>query len=138
MTLVSQACRGRARGQTFPTMLSNNLKKIAAYQQKIAALERQLAKVNSRLLALPAKFGFKSVDDLIAALRTAQASAGAGKAVAAGKPRRKRATITPEMKQQLKKLVEAGKTAPVIAKALGISIPSVYKTKKDLGLVGGK
>jgi DNA-binding CsgD family transcriptional regulator len=35
----------------------------------------------------------------------------------------------------VKKLVEGGKTGSQIAKALGISLPSVQNIKKSLGLV---
>jgi hypothetical protein len=54
---------------------------------------------------------------------------------AAGKKRGKRARITPELKAQVKILVEAGKTGTVIAKELGISLPSVQNIKKEFGLV---
>jgi hypothetical protein len=54
---------------------------------------------------------------------------------AAGKKRGKRARITPELKAQVKALVEAGKTGAVIAKELGISLPSVQNIKKEFGLV---
>jgi len=39
------------------------------------------------------------------------------------------------MKQELKALVGQGKTGAVIAKTLGISLPSVQNIKKELGLV---
>lgn len=117
-------------------MISTSLKKIADYQKKIAALEKQMARQNKRLLALPGKLGFKSVDELVAALRVAQG--GSGEKAAAPKPRRKRAVITAETKAQVKKLVEAGKSGSQIAKAVGISLPSVYNIKKALGLTQGK
>ncbi len=49
--------------------------------------------------------------------------------------RKKRAVITPATEQALKKMVKAGKTGAQIAKALGISIPSVHNVKKRVGLV---
>ena len=52
----------------------------------------------------------------------------------AGK-RRKRAIITADTKAQVKSLVIAGKTGGEIAKAIGISLPSVQNIKKELGLV---
>lgn len=116
-------------------MISNSLKKIADYQKKIATLEKQMVRQKKRLLALPGKLGFKSVDELIAALRAAQGGSGDK---AAAKPRRKRAKITAETKAQVKKLVEAGKSGSQIAKAVGISLPSVYNIKKALGLTSGK
>ncbi len=70
------------------------------------------------------------------------AAAVAGKHVAAAKPkapakkkRRKRAVITDATKAEVKKLVEAGKSGGEIAKAVGISLPSVQNVKKALGLV---
>ena len=39
---------------------------------------------------------------------------------------------------KVKKLVEDGKTGAEIAKAAGISLPSVHNVKKSLGLVGKK
>jgi hypothetical protein len=49
--------------------------------------------------------------------------------------RRKRSVITDETRSSVKKLVEGGKTGSQIAKALGISLPSVQNIKKALGLV---
>lgn len=118
-------------------MKIDTLQELAKYQQKVAALEKELGKLNRRLLALPAKFGFKSVDELIAALRTAAkggAKAARGKAGRTG-GRRKRAVITAEMKQKVKTLSEGGKTGAEIARAVGISLPSVQNIKNELGLV---
>jgi hypothetical protein len=44
-------------------------------------------------------------------------------------------TVTDEMRTEPKKLVEEGKTGAEIAKALKISLPSVYNVKKALGLI---
>jgi DNA-binding CsgD family transcriptional regulator len=52
-----------------------------------------------------------------------------------GGPRRKRAVITAATKAQVKALTQAGKTGAEIAKAAGISLPSVQNIKKALGLV---
>jgi hypothetical protein len=49
--------------------------------------------------------------------------------------RRRRAVITDETRSSVKKLVGSGKTGTQIAKALGISLPSVQNIKKALGLV---
>ncbi|MCM2304928.1 MAG: ParB/RepB/Spo0J family partition protein, partial [Elusimicrobia bacterium] len=53
------------------------------------------------------------------------------------KPARKtkRARITDDTRVQVKRLVEAGKTGAAIAKAVGISLPSVQHIKRQLGLV---
>lgn len=42
------------------------------------------------------------------------------------------------MKAEVKKLVQAEKTGPQIARAVGISLPSVQNIKKELGLVKAK
>jgi DNA-binding CsgD family transcriptional regulator len=39
------------------------------------------------------------------------------------------------MREEVKKMVEAGKTGSEIAKAIGVSLPSVQNIKKKLGLV---
>jgi hypothetical protein len=91
------------------------------------------------LAALPAKFGFANVADFAAAVATAAGGKPAGQVAAeppaTGKKRRKRAKITAETKAEVKKLVAAGKTGSAIAKAVGISLPSVQNIKKELGLV---
>lgn len=113
-------------------MNANALKKLAQYQKKIAQLERSMVK----LTQLPAKFGFKSMDDFIAALRQVD-TAGSGSGLVAQKAtkRRKRAVITADTKLKVKQLVAAKKTGQEIARALGISLPSVQNIKKALGLV---
>lgn len=47
----------------------------------------------------------------------------------------KRAVINAEVRAEVKKLVESGRTGAEIAKAVGISLPSVQNIKKALGLV---
>jgi hypothetical protein len=99
---------------------------------KIKLLESTKAKVAK---LLPRKYGFASTQAFIKALRSV-----AGKSVVkagqkiAGK-RRKRAVITAATKAKVKELVTAGKTGSEIAKAVGISLPSVQNIKKELGLV---
>lgn len=113
--------------------------KLAKARQQVAALEQKLSRGNRKLLVLPAKYGFKSMDAFIAAL---QQAAGSSRGAANGTEstvsrvsRKRRAKITPETKQQVKALVKDGKTGSEIAKALSISLPSVQNIKKELGLV---
>ena len=117
-------------------MVINKLQELAKYQKKIAALEKELGAHHAKLRALPGKLGYKSSGELIAALHAADKTgqAPARKARKSGR-RKQRAKITPEMKQKLKALVEAGKTGGAIAKTLGISLPSVQNIKNELGLV---
>lgn len=109
---------------------------LAKHQRKIAALEKEMSSANRKLLALPAKFGFKSMNDFIAELHAASGKSGksAPKAPTAT-GRKKRAVITADTKAKVKSLANDGKTGAEIAKALNISLPSVQNIKKELGLV---
>lgn len=110
--------------------------RIAEYQKKIAALEKEVEMQNRKLLVLPARHGFKSMNDFIAALQAAAGQPGKNAATSApAKARKKRAVITPETKAKVKSLAGDGKTGAEIGKALGISLPSVQNIKKELGLV---
>jgi hypothetical protein len=112
--------------------------KLAALKKQIATLESQLSRNNNKLVKLPAKFGFKSMDAFIGAL---QAAAGGRKtalpAAKASTPtgRKPRAKITSETKTKVKAMVGQDKTGAEIAQALNISLPSVQNIKKELGLV---
>lgn len=118
-------------------MASNTYAKLQALKQQVASLEAQLTKNNHQLLALPGKFGFKSMDAFIGALRAASGgkSAAPAKAAQSSSGRKPRAKITPETKAKVKELVKAEKTGAEIAQALNISLPSVQNIKKELGLV---
>ena len=117
-------------------MSKNPIAELEYHRKKAAALEKKAAKYNQRLLGLPKKMGFKTIDALIEALKLASKSgrdaAPTGKVKAKS---RKRAKITPKIEAKVKALVEEGKTGLEIAKAVGISIPSVANIKKKLGLV---
>jgi DNA-binding NarL/FixJ family response regulator len=127
-------------------MITDSIKQLAAARAKVAQLEQSIsAELISELAALPAKFGFDSLAAFVSAVRAAggkRRGRPAGKAVVAanakGGKRRKRATITDAMRAEVKKLTEAGKTGNEIAKAVGISLPSVHNIKKQLGLTGKK
>jgi DNA-binding NarL/FixJ family response regulator len=116
--------------------------KLAQAEAKLAA-DRVLA-----LSKLPADYGYASLNDFIKALKDAAGKGGKGKSAKAAKGKKaakapkapkaakgKRAKITPEVKAEVKAMVDAGKTGSEIAKALGISAPSVQNIKKELGLV---
>lgn len=135
-----------------------------ALEKKKAELEKlqqELEQTREKeLTSLPRQVGFESVDELIKALApfasprlkglltggsptrrraTGRATSGTGEASAHGANastggKRKRARITDEMKAEVKKLVEEGKTGAEIAAAVGISLPSVANIKKALGL----
>lgn len=125
-------------------MLTDKLKALEATKAKLAELQESVAaELNKELAALPARYGFDSVPAFVKAVQAAsrgKASRGAAKTSASAAPanggkRRKRAVITQETRAKVKSMVEAGKTGGEIAKAVGISLPSVQNIKKALGLV---
>lgn len=117
-------------------MVTDKLQKLRQYQKQMAQLEKELGRFNAKLLALPGKHGFKSMNAFIDALRAAAGSSGVRpKSAAVASGRKPRAKITAETKQKLKAMVQDGKTGSQIAKALNISLPSVQNIKKELGLV---
>ncbi|MBA3850177.1 MAG: hypothetical protein C0502_09320 [Opitutus sp.] len=116
-------------------MVTEKIQKLREYQRQMAKIEKELARYNAKLAALPAKHGFKSMDAFIDALRAS--GSGKGKTVrsAESSSRKPRVKITTETKQKVKAMVSDGKTGGQIAKALNISVPSVQNIKKELGLV---
>lgn len=133
-------------------MLTDKLKELQAARTRIASLEQSIAvELNRELAGLPAKYGFDSAAAFAKAVAVAgdgrrgrgrrrgrgpaAAPAAPAKAAGKGRKRRKRAVITDETRTDVKKMVGAGKTGNEIAKALGISLPSVQNIKKALGLV---
>jgi DNA-binding CsgD family transcriptional regulator len=124
-------------------MVSEKMKELEATKAKLAALEKSIAtELRLELGSLPAKYGFESVKAFIAALKESSTGGRGGKRVAKKKKsagaRRKRAVITTETRDELKKMVEDGKTGGEIAEKLGISLPSVQNIKKSMGLVRKK
>jgi hypothetical protein len=121
-------------------MVTDKIKALAATKAKVAELEKSIAaELNRELAGLPGKYGFESLPAFFSAVRAASRgktrATSSAKATAPAGKRRKRAVITAETKSKVKSLVEAGKTGGEIAKAVGISLPSVQNIKKALGLV---
>ena len=117
-------------------MVTNKLKLLETTKAKVAKLEQAIQREMARELAsLPRKYGFSSTQAFLDAVRSVAGKglAKAGKKLA--RPRRKRAVITAATKAKVKGLVTAGKTGAEVAKAVGISLPSVQNIKKELGLV---
>jgi hypothetical protein len=121
-------------------MISNKLKKIATMRAKLLALETSVAiERRNELAELPQRYGFENAAAFVKAVK----AAGSGKhprgpkraTPGAGRKRRKRAHITDEIRADVKKLAGEGKTGGEIAKATGISLPSVQNIKASLGLV---
>jgi hypothetical protein len=133
-------------------MVTDKIKELEAARAKLANLEQSIAdELNKELSSLPAKYGFASVEEFVAAVKGSSGSgarrgrprgrpAGSATKAAApkkgrGRKRRTRAVITDETRAQVKKMVDGGKTGAQIAEALSISLPSVQNIKKALGLV---
>jgi hypothetical protein len=122
-------------------MVTEKIKQLTEYQSKVDTLKKEIAsQLKHDLSSLHTKYGFETPVDLIKAIKASAGGKRPGRVAKAasstsGKKKRKRAKITPEMKQKLKSMVDAGKTGTVIAKSLGISLPSVQNIKKELGLV---
>lgn len=124
-------------------MITDKLKELAALRAKAAALEEQVAAEQTQELAsLPAQYGFADATAFLAAVRAATGNRRGRrpgvqpkKAALGGSKRKARAVITDETRAEVKKLVQGGKTGAEIAKAVGISLPSVQNIKKALGLV---
>jgi hypothetical protein len=124
----------------FNRMVTDKIKELASAIARVERLENELAsELPKELAKLPGQYGFGDIGSFIRALKSSAATksgrpAKAKKAVV----RRKRAQITDATRAMVKKLVGAGKTGSQIAKALGISLPSVQNIKKALGLVKGR
>ena len=129
-----------------------------SFTDQIAELEKAKAKIiqaEAKLAAdrvaalakLPREYGYASLNEFIKALTAAIGKAGKGKkskgakTVKSSKPaktkagKRKRAKLTPELKQQVIAAVQAGDSGAKIAKTFSISLPSVQNIKKAAGLV---
>ena len=120
-------------------MVTSYIKQAARIRRTLARLERRIARrLPIELAELPAKFGYATAGEFIAAVesvsgRRRRRRAGPRKAVV--RKTRKRAVITAATRARVKRLVKSGKPGSAIAKAVGISLPSVQNIKKALGLV---
>jgi DNA-binding NarL/FixJ family response regulator len=116
-------------------MIANKLKEIETAKARIAALEQSIAnELKAELAQLPGRYGFESAKAFIKAVKAA--TGGSDRRTGGpGVKRRTRATITDEMRNEVKKLAEGGKTNAFIAAKIGISVPSVHNIKKAFGLV---
>jgi hypothetical protein len=118
-------------------MLSEKIKYQALLKARVADLERAIATdLRDELARLPRQFGFSDTASFVAALRRAS-SEGNGKRTPSIREggSRKRARITDEIRSRVREMVEEGATGAVIAKRVGISLPSVHNIKSALGLV---
>ncbi len=127
---------------------TEQLAELEKAKAKLAQAEAKLSADRVAALAkLPSDYGYSDLNDFMKALKDAAGKApkAKGKRGKAGKAPKaapapkaakgKRAKITDEVKAQVKALADAGKTGAEIAKALGISQPSVQNIKKAFGMV---
>jgi DNA-binding NarL/FixJ family response regulator len=131
---------------------------LARKQAEVANLEQELrAAQAAQFTGLPAQLGLDSIDAVIKALaphasprlKGALAKAFGGKlptpavveapvesepAPAAKGERRKRTTVTPELKDAIVQALQAGKTASAVAEECGVSPATVNNIKRAAGL----
>jgi hypothetical protein len=128
-------CPNPANLLSSVTMIANKLKEIEAAKARLAALELSVeADLKAELALLPQQFGFASAKAFIKAVKAATGG-NPGKSTRGAGKRRTRAVITDEMRAEVKKMAEEGKTGGFIAAKIGISLPSVQNIKKAFGLV---
>ncbi len=126
-------------------MLSASIKEIELYKSKIAGLEKKIIAEQKKLSSLHRKLGYSSRAELIKALMALGPSGRsvsktgkkvAGKAKSTGvKGRRKRTTITPELKASIVKALKAGGKGIKVAKDFGVSVPTIQNIKTEAGLI---
>ena len=117
-------------------MKPTELKKLLAVRQKLSAIEAKLGKKMQREMAsLPEKYGYRSMESFIAALKELSGGGGKGSGKGRGKGKRKRGKVTEEIIQKVKALFEAEKTGAEVAAAVGLSLPTIQIIKKKLKLV---
>ena len=125
-------------------MITSKIRKLASLRERIAQLELVIeTELYEDFLGIHRRYGFADVESFLGAVRAAAGGRGGArgpgrpkKAAAAPAPKaRKRAKSTDSIRARVKKLVEAGKTGSQIAKAVGVSLPSVQNIKSALGMV---
>ncbi len=127
------------------------LQQLEIARARVAELEQAVAdELNAELANLHARYGFDDVEVFLVAVKDAAlkpgrrgrpAKAKAVESLPIEEKPRKRAKITNAIRAKVKKLIEAGQSGSKVAKAVGISLPSVQNIKKAFGLVkprGGK
>jgi hypothetical protein len=125
-------------------MVTSKIKQLDAVRAKLAHLEKTVEiELRQELSVLHKKYGFPDLEPFFKAVRAAvgggiegaRRKPGRPKKTAAAPKTRKRAKITAAIRARVKKLVKAGKSGSQVAKAVGISLPSVRNIKKAAGLV---
>ncbi len=115
----------------MPKMINPLIQELAKAKAKVIQLEQAIVK---ELASLPSVYGFSSTEELVSALHSAKGRSSRPKKPSAPRAR-KRAVITDSVRAEVRKMLKAGKSGAEIAKAVGISLPSVQNIKKAFGLV---
>jgi DNA invertase Pin-like site-specific DNA recombinase len=116
------------------------MQQLAAYKAKVERLEKTINDERVALLRrLHTDTGFASREELIAALRGIggggrRGPKPGGSTTKGGRKRKKRAKITPELRDQIIAAVKAGGTGNAVASKFGVSLPTVQNIKRDAGL----
>jgi hypothetical protein len=116
-------------------MINPIIRRLAQARATAVKLEQSFVR---ELASLPKAYGFDSLKEFIAAVEASGRGkrSGAKRAKKPSKPKtRKRAVITDSVRGRVKALLKAGKSGSQVAKAVGISLPSVQNIKKAVGLV---
>lgn len=102
--------------------------KIEKMVNALAKAKAQLQQLQSSVLVgLPAKCGYESTEAFIRAVRAANGDEVEDR-------RRSRGKVTDETKALVQKLAGDGETLKAIAAATKLSVPTICKLKRDLGL----
>jgi hypothetical protein len=121
-------------------MLTPKMQQLATYKAKVEKLEKSISAERVALLRrIHTEAGFDSREELIAALRElgggGKRGPKPGKGAGKGRGgRKKRATITTELRDQIIAAVKAGGTGNAVASKYGVSLPTVQNIKRDAGL----
>ncbi len=128
-------------------MLSASIREIELYKSKIAGLEKKIVAEQKKLSSLHSKLGYSSRAELIKALMalgpSGRSASKAGKkpgrkakpSASKSKGRRKRTTITPQLKASIVKALKAGGKGIKVAKDFGVSVPTIQNIKTEAGLI---
>jgi hypothetical protein len=132
-----------ASAATTPTTLVGQLNSVHEMDSRLADMQNQLnqmlarreelrvaaeAEKRERAQTLPKEWGFDSMDSFIGFLRSVAPRTQAAKGLRVGR------AFSPELVAKLKEMIKDGKSAGEVKRTLGVSAPSFYAYKHDLGL----
>lgn len=130
----NSALRVTAKWPKSGGMFTRLIKAFTREKKKAAALEARIAKnLKWELAELPEFYGFDSLANFLKAVERAHSGTSKKKVGRKITLRTgKRAKITAAIRAKVKRLLQQGKSGSQVAKAVGISLPSVYNIKKTL------